>query len=251
MWNSLKSDIYRTLHTKSFYVILSFIIVLYALILTDSGVQTSTIFAQFHREQNTFADFLIYFPKSGLFVLLVLLFVAIFMSDEYIFDYAKNTYSIHVKKWKMVLSRYLYCFLITTFYTLAMLLCALVIQVILPMKGGSIQIGDYAIYLIIQIAFIGVMASFIMMVIHLTRSRIIAIVIPLLYGMQMWYMLVGSIIIYLLKSEDILKYTTYQSSGELPSTFSIEGYSLALFVLIGNTLLYNGISYLILKKKDI
>lgn len=250
MWNNLKSDIYRALHAKSFWIILFSLMVLYGMILTDSGVQTNTVFAQFYPESDSFTDFLYYLPKSGLFITLALLFLAIFTSDEYTFDYTKNIYAINVRKWKLVISKYIFSVLLITLYTLVLVFEAYLIHGLIPMRVGNFDILNFIIYTLMQIGFIAAVSSFIMILTHLIRSRVLSVLISLVYGMMMWYMFLGGITQFMFGDAEILRNTLYQASGELPRIFSWEGYQYAFFILIGNTLLYNGISYFVLKKKD-
>lgn len=251
MWNNLKSDCYRALHTKSFYVILILSVVVYEMLFTGNGIMNNTGFAEYRYEENTFAEFLYYLPKSGLFAFLALLFVGMFATDEYNSGFVKNTYPLHVHKWTLLLERYVFNLIIITVFYLAIVLVTGLCQLLSPITSGSLNLEHYLIYLLVQILILGAVASFITLITHLTKSRVLIVLISLSFGMMMWYMMMGMLLDFLFKSTDLLQYTMYELMGKLPYAFSWDGYRTAILVLIGNTLLYNGISCLILKKKDI
>lgn len=251
MWNNLKSDGYRALHTRSFYVILILSVVLYQMLFTGNGVMNNSVFAQYRYGENTFAEFLYYLPKSGLFILLALLFVGLFATDEYSSGFVKNTYPLHVHKWTLLMERYVFNMIIITVYYLAILLATGIIQLLDPILFGELEPASYIGYVVVQIFILSTVASFLTLITHLTKSRVLIVLISMCFGMMMWYMMMGMLLDFLFKNTDLLQYTMYELMGKLPYTISWDGYGTAILVSIGNMLLYNGISCLILKKKDI
>lgn len=251
MWNNLKSDAYRALHTKSFYVILILSVVVYEMLFTGNGIICNTGFAEYRHGENTFAEFLYYLPKSGLFTFLALLFVGMFATDEYSSGFVKNTYPLHVHKWALLLERYVFNLIVITVYYLAILLVTGICQMFSSIPSGSLDLGNYLMYLLVQILMLGAVASFITLITHLAKSRVLIVLISLCFGMTMLYMMLGMLLDFLFKNTDLLQYTIYELMGKLPYTFSWDGYCTAILVLMGDTLLYNSISCLILKKKDL
>ncbi|MDD3049102.1 MAG: hypothetical protein PHQ89_03900 [Bacilli bacterium] len=250
MWNNFKSDIYRTIHMKSFYVVMGLMIVSFIMILANLGLQSNTLFAQFDREQNNFMQFLYFMPKCMMFSLLILIFIGIFSTEEYNSGYVKNVYSLQISKAKFVLGRYLYCVIIATFFYVVILLVSLLVQLVYPLTIGNFQLFDYIPFVIMQILTIATASSFSMLLANLTKSKVIVVLFSIAYG-YIFYMIVGMLLNFMLHDTSALEWMMYVLSSKLPVNFAIEAYQKAFLVLIGNTLLYNEINYLILKKQDI
>lgn len=250
MWNKLKSDVYRTFHMKAFYVVLGLMLLSFVLLLDDLGMQSNTEFAHFTRGVDTFVDFLYYIPKSMMYSLFVLIFVGIFFTDEYNSGYVKNLYPLHTHKSILVIGKYLYCVIICFVFYMAVLAGSFIVQLVDPTTFGSIQLGDYLPFVIMQLLTMAAAASFTMLLSNLTKSKVLVVLYAIGYG-TIIYMFVGMILNFLFHDVSALQWMMYVLSSKLPYTFGMDAYRNAILVLIGNTLLYNGINYLLLKKQDI
>lgn len=250
MWNNLKSDVYRTLHTKSFYIMLFLMVGFYMLTLGSNGFSTSTNYAHFSRDINTFGEYLYFLPKSYLFVMMSLLYLGIFAVDEYMAGFTKNTYPLQVNKWKQVMERYLFSIVIIALFYAVLLGSSLLLQLVYPLELGSFDVGTYPVFVILQIMSIAAAACFTMLLSHLFRSKVAVVLFAIVFGfilnalmMMLCYLLLDSL--------ELLQLTMYVKSGTLPYVFAGKEYGELALVVLGNTLLYNGISYYILKKKDL
>lgn len=252
MWNNLRSDLYRVLHMRAFYISIAIGLFVNFILLTSTGITINSNFSTFSIESNTFSDFLFYLAKSPTFQLIVLVFLCIFHNDEYDKGFAKNIMPIIYKKSTLVLERYLLCVIVVIMIWLAIMIPCIVIQLILTTcPYTSFNIMDLVIYNLVQILLLSAFASLLMMLNHLTRSKILIIVLATTFGALILYMGLASLCIWLLGNHDLMQYSIYELMGTLPFKFSWETHQTTFLVLIGTTLLYNGISYLILKKKDI
>ncbi|MEG0527180.1 MAG: hypothetical protein RR531_06665 [Longicatena sp.] len=250
MWNNLKSDLYRTFHMKAFYVTLILAVVAFMMILGEFGLQNNTPFATFHRGKDTFVQFLYYTPKSMMYSLLVLVFVGIFSTDEYNCGYVKNTYPLQSHKSTLAIARYFYCVIICTIFLIAILVGTCLLQIIIPISMGSFNLLDYLPFAIVQVLTMAAASSFSMLLSNITKSKVLVILYSIGYGMII-YMTVCMLLGFMFHDISASEWMMYVLSSKLPYTFQMEAYRDAILVLIGNTLLYNGISYLILKKQDI
>lgn len=252
MWNNLRSDLYRVLHMRAFYISIAIGLFVNFILMTSTGITINSNFSTFSIESNTFTDFLFYLAKSPTFQLIVLVFLCVFHNDEYDKGFAKNIMPITYKKSSLVFERYLLCVMVVFMMWVAIMIPCIIIQFVLtPTSYAAFSIMDLAIYNVVQILLLSAFASLLMMLNHLTRSKILIIVLATSFGALVLYMGLASLCIWLLGNHDLMQYTIYELMGTLPYKFSWETYQTAFFVLIGTTLLYNGISYLILKKKDI
>ena len=251
MWNSLKSDLYRVFHMRAFYITLCIGVVMSSILITSTGFTMSSPFSNFSRETDSLVDFLVYITKSPLFAILLLVFLSVFHNDEYDKGYAKNILPIHFKKSSIVIERYILGIIVSIVLLLSMFLAGGIATCFVPLASESFKVLDLVIFVTVQILLINTVVSFLMMLNHITRSKVIVILVACVFSMLILYMLEVSIASWLLGDAEILKYTIYQQIGTLPTTFTWESYQLAFFVLIGNTVLYNVISFIALKKKDL
>lgn len=252
MWNSLKSDLYRMLHTKAFYITLGILVLAYLFIFKDMGVMSNTNFASFYRTENTFTDFLYYLPKSMIFQMATLIFLGVFLSDEYNSGFHKNVYPVQTKKWKLVIARFILFFIITAFFIATISLMCFIIQLFDPSRiaYGSFELFPYLLFIVLQILFMAAASSIMSMLVHLSGSKVVAVLFAVGYSMIIYIILFG-ISMMLFNNDILVAYTLYQNSGVLPEVFSWSGYQEPILVLCISIILYNGISYLLLKKKDI
>lgn len=251
MWNNMKSDLYRILHTKSFYVILFIIVLFSCLVFTGSGFVCNTPFAQYHIGKNTFSEFLYYLPKSLGIQSGVLIFISMFLCDEYSSGFVKNTYPMQTQKWKIVLSRYVLYFLISMIFIVVNVVVCSIVQLFYQAEGGSLQVLDYVLFLIMQGLFLSTFASLLAMLQYLINNRVILILLSFAFGTMLLYVMVLGLGQFLAPNLHVTEYMLYEVSGLLPNTISWDGYQKGIFVIIVYSLLYNSISYLLLKKKDI
>lgn len=250
MWNNLKSDLYRIFHMKAFYVIVILTALSFLMILGDFGLQATTPFATFHRSTDTFTQFLYYMPKSMMYAMLVLIFIGIFSTDEYNTGYIKNLYPLHSHKATLIVSRYLFCVIICVIVFIVVLIASFILQIVYPITMGEFNFFDYLPFVLMQILTVSAASSFSMLLAHLTKSKVLVVLFSIAYGMII-YMTMSMLLPYMFHDVSAVEWTMYVLSSKLPYEFNMEAYRNAIFVLIGNTLLYNGISYLLLKKQDI
>lgn len=251
MWNNLKSDLYRMLHIKSFYVMLVLCIIFYILIFTGTGFVSNSNFAQYNAGKDSFSDFLYFLPKSSVLQCIVLVYIGMFICDEYNSGFIKNTFPLITKKWKIIISRYVFFIIVEMIFFLTSILACALMQIWYQAAVGTINWLDYIIYLFTQIIFLATFASFMGLIQHLTKSRVLVILLGFVYSFMLLYTLIFGIGYLIAPQTHVTKYMLYEVSGLLPYTFSLEGYQTAFIVIIVFTLLYNGISYLLLRKKDI
>lgn len=256
MWNNFKSDIYRITHMKAFYITLSVAVGVNLMLLVTSGFHIGSFFAEFSRSSDSYTDFLYYVVKAPTFMLAVTIFLCVFYNDEYDKGYAKNIMPIMNKKGALVVERYLICVLVALMLAVAIIVSSAVLVLLIPsvfVHHEAFDIVQYAIFAFTQILLISAFTSCLVFLNHITRSRILIILLASFFSASILYMLEGSFceMIFEYENADILKYTIYETIGTLPKEFTWDGYKIAFFVLIGNTLLYNGLSYIVLKKKDI
>lgn len=252
MWNNLKSDLYRMIHMRAFYVTLVICFIINLIMLFTSGISLNSPFASFMSNKNTLIDYLYYTIKSPTYLVLIFVFLSIFHNDEYTKGFVKNTMPIIHNKAILVIERYIFNIIAIVILWVCSLAPVVIKEMISPLStGGIFQIGDYLIYIVVEILAACTVASFIMMLNHLTRSKVILIVYACFYSMFILYMIETSLAVALLDDASIMENCMYALSGSLAHSFSWNDYSTTIYLIIIYTLLYNGISYLILKKKDI
>lgn len=251
MWNSLKSDLYRMVHTKSFYITLCMSMLVYLLIFGNYGVMSNTTFAIFNAETDSFTQYLYYLPKSGIFQCILLIFLSMFFSDEYISGFHKNVYPLQVKKYNIVIERFIFSFIVSLLYFICTLIPDVIHQLCKPLPFGDFDFLQYLLFMIIQILFICAVSGLISLIIHISRSRVVAVLLSIGYGMMFIYMILMGMSMFMFKDDILVRYSMYVNAGTLPETFSWSSYQTPLLVLGGTLVLYHAISYIILKKKDI
>lgn len=239
-------------HTKAVYVALGIAVVLYIMMLFNFGIQSNGLFASFDASKDSFAQYLYFFPKSAVLQIIILVFLSIFLAAEYAYGFQKNTFAIQNQKWRIVIERFILYFITAALFVIVVGIISAIAQVFNPNQTayGSLDIGQYVVYLIVQLLFLAAVASLIGMSIHLFHSKVIGVLIGLGYGGIMIYMVLIGISMTLFHSDILTKYLLYQNSGKLPYVFHWDTYAIPLAVLCFWVLVYNGISYYILIKKD-
>lgn len=251
MWNSLKSDLYRMFHTKSFYISLILCMFVYFLIFGNFGIMSDTTFAMFDPKNDSFIQYLYYLPKSGIFVSILLIFLSMFFSDEYNTGFHKNVYPLQVKKYAIVIERCIFTFLTVVIFYICTLIPNVIYQLCNPIPYGDLDLLQYLIFLFVQILFLCAVSGLIALIIHVTKSRVVAVLFAIGYGMMFLYMILMGMSMFMFEDDILVRYTMYVNAGMLPKTFHWSTYQTPLLVLIGTLILYHLISYIVLKKKDI
>lgn len=253
MWNNLRSDIYRITHMKSFYITLGVLILLNVQLIVSDGLQISAGFGTFSRANDTFADFLYYIFKTPTFILAITIFLCIFHNDEYDKGFAKNVMPIMNKKWVLIVERYLVSLVITLGLSLAIIICCVAVNMLMPnaLLQGPIDIGHFAIYAVTQCLIVCSFVSMLVFLNHLLRSRILIILLSCFFSLFVFYIIENSISTMLLGNSDLLNVTMYYSIQTLPKVFTFEAYKMVFLIIGVNTVLWNALSYAVVKKKDI
>ncbi len=84
MWNLFKSDVYRLLHSRFFFVLtLLYTLMTILLVSTEGTVVSNTSFASFDGRTSTLADFLAFLPKNAIFFFFVFLASFLFLRGNY------------------------------------------------------------------------------------------------------------------------------------------------------------------------
>lgn len=251
MWNSLKSDLYRAFHSRYTYVIIV-LLILTCFSIFSGIIQSNSVFAAYSSDTGTFTDFLFYFPKSNFFLLLPLIFIAMFATDEYNTGFIKNTYSLSLHKWHIIVERYVFYLLMMLLFFLIHLAAAFLFQLIQPIATATLDIGNYVIFCLVQLLILSAVGSFVTLLTYVSGSRVVCILFSGLYGMMMLYMLLMSINYFISGDGAFVdNYALYALAGKLPVVFSWDGYQHTLLVVLGSTILYNVSSWWLLCKKDI
>lgn len=248
MWNLLRSDIYRFLHTRSAQIVLLLYVLMMLLSVSTDVVVSNTAFASFDAATGTVSDYLVYFPKSLLFLFLVLLGQVLLISEEYQSGYAKNLYPYVQNKWKLAASRLLcFAFMWCLFAGIAILYSVCWLGIVCA-RWGTIP-ASYALYLFGQFVYAWLLAAAATLLVHLIRGRILPVLFILLQpcgvisGLQM-------LLMHYLPFDygDALPYVL---SGTLPLQWERSAY-LQLFLIVGGcfVLAYIG-NAAVLKKKDL
>lgn len=251
MLNNLKMDVYRMTRQKSFYVALGVLLFLFAWMLCSTGTRSDTMFASFNRKDHSTMDFLYYFPKSTIFIIGVMVFLSLFSSEEYDSGFVKNFYPLQQKKWKLLLEKWIFSFLVYAIYWVAIVGLSLLINVWVQDPFLSFSVKDYLLFSLMQAILLGAAGSFVSMVTHCFQNKIASVMIAVAYGGAIFFVLHTGICELLPQELSYYEQTLYYISGTLPYTFDAEVYGKAFAIAISSTILYNGISYIILKKKDI
>lgn len=251
MLNNLKSDLYRMFHSRSLYITLIVGIIVYGLLLSSSGIRIGSMFADFSRETNSFVDYLYYLPKSPVFMVLVLVFISIFHNDEYASGFMKNIMPLMNHKWMLIVERYVFNIIFIVIILTVLIIASTIIQCFVPMEHtATLPIANFMVYTFVQIFFTATLASVVMMLNHLTRSRVLIIIFSVIYGASIVYMLETMIAELVFHNLDILKYMMLQISGTLSYDVSWNTYKFPLCIALIFTIVYNVISFIAIRKRD-
>ena len=104
----LRSDLYRILHIRSFKIgVFIMSIMTICLTMPSVNVMSNTAFANYDAQIGNFAEYLYYFPKSAIFMIIVMLMYVIYLNEEYTSGFIKNVYPYQTDKLKLSISRLL------------------------------------------------------------------------------------------------------------------------------------------------
>lgn len=248
MWNLLRSDVYRFLHTRSTQIVTLLYVLMLILLVSTTGVVSNTAYASFDASTDSLSDFLTFFPKSLVFLFLVLLAHVLLVSEEYQSGYAKNLYPYVQNKWKLAASRLLSFVFIWGLFAFISILYSTCWLGFVCDRWGTLS-ASYLVYLFAQFLYALLLAGTATLLVHLIRGRILPVLFVLLqpcgvfWGLQVMLMQHFSL--------DYGRYLPYMLSGVLPMQWANEPY-LQLFLIVGVSLLlaYIG-NVLVLKKKDL
>ena len=147
MWNLFKSDVYRLLHSRFFFVLtLLYTLMTILLVSTEGVIVSNTSFASFDGRTSTLADFLAFLPKNAIFLFFVFLAYILFLSEEYQSRYVKSIYPFFQRKEKLIFARIMTFAAIWCLYILigvlwsSFWLCALI------GRTGTLILPDYQQY---------------------------------------------------------------------------------------------------------
>lgn len=227
--NSLKMDLYRMVRQKSFYACLMILLIL------------------FNTANKSVADFLYFFPNVILLPLAVLLFLALFVNEEMTSGFIKHTYPLYQKKWVMLVERWLFTCVVYLCMWFAVVCLTFILWLFHVYPLGEFSFFNYTAYILMQMLVVSGVGSFVMMLNYLTRSNVIMILYVLGYAFSILYALHGYLSNFFVS---YYQYTLYHISIFLPLVFEPHAYFQALMIIITSTLLYNSISYYVLKKRD-
>ena len=108
MLNMLRSDLYRILHIRSFKIgVFIMSIITICLTMPSVNVMSNTAFANYDAQIGNFVEYLYYFPKSAIFMIIVMLMYVIYLNEEYTSGFIKNVYPYLTDKLKLSISRLL------------------------------------------------------------------------------------------------------------------------------------------------
>ena len=83
MLNMLRSDLYRILHIRSFKIgVFIMSIMTICLTMPSVNVMSNTAFANYDAQIGNFAEYLYYFPKSAIFMIIVMLMYVIYLNEK-------------------------------------------------------------------------------------------------------------------------------------------------------------------------
>lgn len=250
MLNSIKMDLYRVLHTKSFYISIVLLLLAFIWMINGEGLVSNTAYASFHRTQDTLYDFLYYFPKSMFFQMAILIFLALFCNEEYNSGFMKNIYPIQ-SKCGILIERWILSIVMILLFTL---ICIVVVGIEIAITQPAVNdfsFSSYIIYILMNTFVFSAVCAFVIMIIHLTRNKVVGILVAVGFSFSIIFMLNTAIAMLLPEELPYVEYTLYYMIGNLAKTPDVSTYGKAAAVAISSGILYNIISYLILKKKDL
>lgn len=250
MWNNLKMDLYRMVRQKSLYISIGLLIVAFFWMLNAEGLVNNTTFASFDRTKNSVLDFLYFFPKSMFFQLAVLIFSALFFNEEYSSGFVKNIYPVQ-SKLTLLLEKWIMSIIIILVFTLSCTILSGIELAVHKVSLSGFSIGNYAIYILMNTLLLSAVSCFIMMVNHLVRSKVVTILTAVGYSFTIFFMLNTALCIILPEAVQYVEYTLYYVIGNLNTVPELSAYGKATALAISSGILYNGISYLVLKQKDL
>ncbi len=249
MINMLKSDVYRIRRSRSFKITVMIFVLIIAMLYLDLGIQSRSAFAFFDPTTSTISDFLYYFPKAPLFVMVVFIYQMIFIGEEYQKNYIKNIYPYFQNKWQLVLSRYFIGIIIYLLFSLIAIFLAFLLGIIIDRELGTINFIDYLFYLLTQAFLNETFATICLLVLNLFRNATISILLGFGYVMQFVYML--EIVICEHFRVELYQYGIYYLSGNLPVSLELDKYGQSILISLVMTAIILTINYLVLKKKDL
>ena len=250
MLNMLRSDLYRILHIRSFKIgVFIMSIMTICLTMPSVNVMSNTAFANYDAQIGNFAEYLYYFPKSAIFMIIVMLMYVIYLNEEYTSGFIKNVYPYQTDKLKLSISRLLIFvisrLLIFVIYYIVFSFINIIFSLItvgfIQGRFGTISIIDYIIYYVIQLLLATAVGSFLELFIHLSKKNIVSTILIFLYTFGILF---GMVYIFFQEWFNLSVYENaiYYLSGTLPYRIS----DVYLNTMIGVLL-----NMVILKKKDL
>lgn len=228
--NNLKMDLYRMVRQKSFYACLTILLIL------------------FNTANKSAADFLYFFPNVILLPLAVLLFLALFVNEEMTSGFIKHVYPLYQKKWVMLIERWLFTCVVYLCMWLVVVCLTLILVLFHFYPLGELSLLNYGAYSLMQMLVVSGVGSLVVMLNYIVRSNVITILYVLGYAFSILYAMHAYLSNFFIP---YYQYTLYHISISLPINFEPIAYGKALCIIISSTLLYNAISYFVLKKRDI
>lgn len=251
MLNNLKMDLYRMVRQKSFYISMGLMLLFYFWLLNAEGIRNDTLFATFDYQKNTIVDFLYYFPKSTFYMIACLVFTSLFVHEEYASGFVKNIYPMQQKKWKLLIERWIFSILVCLIFWMSVVVLAAITNLWHQDSFVNFSYLGYLGYAMMEILLLSAVSAFMMMLNHITKSKVLTVLCSVCFGGMVIFMLHMGLSLMLPENMQYHEATLYYISGNLPYEWEWEAYGKALLVAISSTILYNGISYFVLKKKDI
>ena len=155
MLNMLRSDLYRILHIRSFKIgVFIMSIMTICLTMPSVNVMSNTAFANYDAQIGNFAEYLYYFPKSAIFMIIVMLMYVIYLNEEYTSGFIKNVYPYLTDKLKLSISRLLIFVIYYIVFSFINIIFSLITVGFIQGRFGTISIIDYIIFIIRDSTFI-------------------------------------------------------------------------------------------------
>lgn len=231
MWNYLRSDLYRVLHMRMFYY------VIIASIITGCTLQYIGF------------DFY-YLIKAPYFTTFALLFICLVHSEEYDSLYFKNIYPFIKDKYKLIIERYVLNVIICLSIIAVMSVSAIITSTLSAPSALSIPWIDFILFVLVETLLLCCVASFLVMLVTITRSKSLLIIVATSYSFLLIYALEVMLATFFLNDSTLVRYTIYGQFSGLPTTFQPSAYTLAFVIIVTSTLMYNSISALTMTHKD-
>ena len=250
MWNLFKSDVYRLLHSRFFFVLtLLYTLMTILLVSTEGVIVSNTSFASFDGRTSTLADFLAFLPKNAIFLFFVFLAYILFLSEEYQSRYVKSIYPFFQRKEKLIFARIMTFAAIWCLYILIGVLWSSFWLGALIGRTGTLILPDYLLFLLAQLLCAEMIALILSLLIHIIGGKVLPILFMMFYSFGAIFLLLSAAGTYF--EIDCSKYLPYYLSGALPLTAESGPY-LQLFGIIGLlTILTFCADLLVLRKKDL